>query len=100
MSDAPSAMTGTASQAALARLSSALDQMEAAIARHGLKAEALADMRHELDLMRSDRHRLAELLDVSVARGRALENAHNEVDQRIERAITTVRMIIDAGVEA
>ena len=45
----------------------------------------------ELALMRVDRQALAETLDSSVARNRQLEEQLVALDQRIERAIVSVR---------
>lgn len=45
----------------------------------------------ELALMRADRQALAETLDQSVARSRSLEEQFTHLDQRIERAIASVR---------
>jgi hypothetical protein len=76
--------------AALQRLGSAIDLLDAAAARRfaGEKAEAARSM--ELELMRGDRARLAELLDQALARARALEAARDEATLRIDRAIGLV----------
>jgi hypothetical protein len=44
----------------------------------------------ELELMRADRARLAELLDQALARGRSLESAHTEIEARVDKAIDLV----------
>lgn len=50
----------------------------------------------ELALMRADRQALAETLDSSVARNRQLEEQFVALDQRIERAIASVRDCLQA----
>jgi len=76
--------------AALERLGSALDLLDAAATRRSAAERSDAARAVELELMRSDRGRLAELLDQALARGRTLEAAHRDVSQRVERSIGLV----------
>jgi hypothetical protein len=78
-------------QEALARFSAALDRLEAASLRHQEGERMRLALESELALMRADRQQLAETLDQSVARGRQLEEQMVLIDQRIERAIASVR---------
>ncbi|MFN3674118.1 MAG: DUF4164 family protein [Bosea sp. (in: a-proteobacteria)] len=79
---------------ALSRLDSALAQLEAA-ARRRLEAErGRANLETELTLMQDDRARLAAELDGAVARLGQIESAAQDVDQRLERAITVVGAVI------
>ncbi len=81
-------------QNALARLDSALAQLEAA-ARRRIEAErGRANLETELTLMQDDRARLASELDGAVARLGQIESAAQDVDQRLERAITVVGAVI------
>lgn len=79
---------------ALARLSQALDLLEAAAQRHLSAETSRGDLAAELMLMREDRQRLADLLDTAVARGRHLENTCDEVTERIDRVVATIRDVI------
>jgi hypothetical protein len=84
-------------EAASLRLSVALEALEAATERRREtdRAEgALADHVHALG---SDRARLASELDEASARARALEAANREVAQRIDRAIETIRGVLEFG---
>jgi len=78
-------------QDALARFSAALDRLEAASLRHQEGERMRMALEGELALMRADRQALAETLDQSVARSRQLEEQFTQIDQRIERAIASVR---------
>lgn len=78
-------------QDALSRFSAALDRLEAAALRHQEGERMRAALESELTLMRADRQALAEKLDRSSARGKTLEDQLHGLDQRIERAIGSVR---------
>jgi Domain of unknown function (DUF4164) len=77
--------------AALERLGSAVDLMDAAALRRLSNERADQARATELELMRGDRAKLAELLDQALSRGRALEAAQHEATVRVERAMTLVR---------
>lgn len=82
-------------EAASRRLALALDALEAAVERRrdaDRSDEALADQIHALG---SDRARLAGELDAAAARSRRLETANREAAQRIDRAIETIRGVLD-----
>ncbi|HRK23841.1 MAG TPA: DUF4164 family protein [Beijerinckiaceae bacterium] len=83
-------------QEALSRFSQALDRLEAASLRHQEGERLRIALESELALMRADRQSLAEALDQSVARGRQLEEQFQLIDQRIERAIASVRDCLNA----
>lgn len=84
-------------QDALARFSAALDRLEAASLRHQEGERMRMALESELALMRADRQGLAETLDQSVARNRQMEEQLLQLDQRIERAIASVRDCLQAG---
>jgi Domain of unknown function (DUF4164) len=76
---------------ALQRLDAAVDLLDAAALRR-LSAERADQARAtELELMRGDRAKLAELLDQALSRGRALEAAQQEATLRVDRAMELVR---------
>jgi uncharacterized membrane protein YccC len=79
------------------RLTHALDAMEAAaeLRREADRGEeALANQVHALD---TDRARLASELDEATARARALETATQDVAQRIDSAVETIRGVLELG---
>ena len=92
MIDAPSPLA-----AALHRLGAAVDLLDAAAARRLQAERAGATRSTELELMRGDRARLAELLDQALSRGRALETAQNEAAKRVDRAIGLVTEALAAA---
>jgi chromosome segregation ATPase len=79
------------------RLALALDALDAAAERRheaDRSEEALAE---QVQVLGTDRARLASELDQAAARSRALETANREVAQRIDQAIETIRGVL--GVE-
>ena len=89
-------MTADPVQDALSRFAQALDRLEAASLRHQEGERMRMALESELALMRTDRQALAETLDQSVARNRQLEDQFVSLDQRIERAIGSVRDCLGA----
>jgi len=83
-------------EAALKRLSAALDQIEAAAERRALADAGRIDMETELAVMQDDRARLAVELDGAAARARTLDHAAAEVAKRLERANATIRDVLGA----
>ena len=86
--------------AALKRLSGALDQLEAATERLGRAGAERRDLEDTLALMQDDRARLADELDAALARTQALERATNEVTTRLSSAGTTLRRLLAAAEES
>jgi hypothetical protein len=80
---------------ALQRLGSAIDLLDAAAARRLSADRSDAQRATELELMRGDRAKLAELLDQALARGRELETAHEDVAGRVDRAIELVKQALE-----
>jgi Domain of unknown function (DUF4164) len=79
---------------ALGKLRSAVDLLDAAAMRK-LSAERSDQARQtELELMRGDRAKLAELLDQALTRGRALEGAQKQAQDSVDRAIALVRQTL------
>ena len=83
-------------QDALQRFAQALDRLEAASLRHQEGERMHMALESELALMRTDRQALAETLDQAVDRNRQLEEHLVGIDQRIDRAIASVRDALSA----
>ena len=82
--------------AAAQRLSLALDALDAAAERRrdaDRDAQSLSDQLHALG---SDRARLASELDDATARAKTLEAANREVGERLDRAIETIRGVLNS----
>lgn len=89
MTETPSAVAE-----ALDKLRSAVDLLDAAAMRR-MSAERSEQARQtELELMRGDRAKLAELLDQALARGRSLEAAQKQAEDSVDRAIQLVRQTL------
>ncbi len=80
--------------AALKRLSAALDQCEAAAQRLGRAADEKRDLVDTLAVMQDDRGRLATELDTALTRQQELEHATQEVALRLGRAGGTLRRLL------
>jgi len=82
--------------AAAQRLSLALDALDAAAERRrdaDRDAQSLSDQLHALG---SDRARLASELDDATARAKTFEAANREVGERLDRAIETIRGVLNS----
>lgn len=82
---------------ALRRLASALDLLEAAVARRAAAEAARADLAEELAVMQDDRARLALDLDAATARAKTLEAASQQVSRRLDKAGQSIRALIEAA---
>jgi hypothetical protein len=80
--------------AAIKRLSAALDQLEAVQARRTRADLMRGDLEEELSLMQDDRARLAVELDAALARAKALDAANLEASLGLERAGATLRTVL------
>jgi hypothetical protein len=83
-------------EAATTRLALALEALDAAAERRreaDRKGQSLADQLHALG---SDRARLASELDEATGRAKSLETANREVAARIDRAIETIRTVLNS----
>lgn len=76
---------------ALARLSSALDRLDAVSLRHADGDRARTTLETELSLMREDRHQLARTLDEEKSFRHAAEASLGDLAPRIDRAIAAIR---------
>lgn len=82
---------------ALARLSSALDRLDAVSLRHADGDRARTTLETELSLMREDRHQLARLLDEEKASRQTAEASLGDLAPRIDRAIAAIRTGLAQG---
>ena len=89
----------TALEAALKRLSAALDHLDAASDRRARADAARGDLEDELTIMQDDRSRLAMELNTALARIESLDLAHREAERRLERAGATIRAALGEGAE-
>lgn len=76
---------------AMARLSAALDRLDAASLRHADGDKARLTLESELSLMREDRHQLARALDEEKASRLLAETHLADLAPRIDRAIAALR---------
>lgn len=79
---------------ALARLSTALDALELAVARRLENEYSSADLEEELAVMQDDRSRLALELDAALARSSAMDKARQDVLGRLDRASASVAAVL------
>jgi hypothetical protein len=82
------------------RLSSALDALEAATERRREADRGEESLANQVQVLGTDRARLASELDEATARSRTLEAANREVAQRIDQAIETIRGVLGSEDEA
>jgi predicted nucleic acid-binding Zn-ribbon protein len=85
--------------AALKRLSAALDQLDAATERRARNDLARSDLEEELAVMQDDRTRLAVELDGALAQTRAMAQAHETVARRLAQAKNNLRAILPPSPE-
>lgn len=88
-------MRDTALGVALRRLESAVGVLEAASTRVLDTRRTGAEREAELALLEDDRARLADELDTSNARTARLESTNREVARRLDRAIETIRDVLE-----
>jgi hypothetical protein len=85
---------GDAIEAALERLSRALDLLEQAAEARSEGDSRRAERDEALSVLEDDRSRLAVELDGALARNRSLEHAADEVSRRLEAARATVQNLL------
>jgi hypothetical protein len=76
------------------RLALALNALDAAVERRGELDRGQEALFTQIHALGSDRARLASELDQATARSRSLEEVNREVGERIERAIETIRGVL------
>jgi DNA repair exonuclease SbcCD ATPase subunit len=85
---------GDAIEAALERLSRALDLLEQAAEARSEGDSRRAERDEAISVLEDDRSRLAVELDGALARNRSLEHAADEVSRRLEAARATVQNLL------
>ncbi|MFO1150804.1 MAG: DUF4164 family protein [Alsobacter sp.] len=80
---------------AIARLRASLNALEAAAAHRREADRSKSTLETELALMQDDRARLAVELDGALARAQRLDGTTEELARRIDRAIGSVRSVIE-----
>jgi uncharacterized protein DUF4164 len=79
------------------RLAAALDALETAVERRREADGAQDELAARIQALGNDRSRLANELDGTLVRSRALERANREIAERLDVAINTIRSVIDSG---
>jgi chromosome segregation ATPase len=103
MSDPPANITGSAEpasadiEAATRRLISALDALEHAVERRHEADRDENELASRIQALGADRSRLADELDGSLVKSRRLERANREIAERLDKAIATIRAVLDTG---
>jgi Domain of unknown function (DUF4164) len=88
-------MTGSSpTDAALQRLSNAVDLLESAVDRRLESVREASSLEGELHRLGTDRSRLAQSLDAAEARSVRLEEANREVSRRLVAAMETIREVL------
>lgn len=92
------AVAGTSDiELATRRLAAALDALESAVERRRDADRANEELGARIQALGADRSRLANELDGTLVRSRALERTNREIAERLDVAIDTIRSVIDAG---
>jgi hypothetical protein len=81
------------------RLAAALDALETAVERRNEADRAEEELAARIQELGADRSRLANELDGTLVRTRALERTNREIAGRLDVAIDTIRSVLDAGEE-
>ena len=103
MSDPPANSTGNAEPAAVdidaatRRLIAALDALESAVERRREADRDENELASRIQALGTDRSRLADELDGSLVKSRRLERANREIADRLDKAIATIRSVLDTG---
>lgn len=79
------------------RLAAALDALESAVERRSDNDRAEDELAARIQALGTDRSRLANELDGTLVRSRALERANREIAERLDVAIDTIRSVIETG---
>ncbi len=82
--------------AATRRLLSALDALESAVERRRDADRDEDELASRIQALGADRSRLADELDGSLVKSRRLERANREIAERLDAAIGTIRLVLDA----
>ena len=79
------------------RLMAALEALESAVERRREADRDENELASRIQALGTDRSRLADELDGSLVKSRRLERANREIAERLDRAIATIRSVLDTG---
>lgn len=82
-------------EAALGRLTAALDTLESAVERRFEIDRSAATLEEEISRLGEDRSRIAQDLDQEKARATRLEDTNREVSRRLVAAMESIRAVLD-----
>jgi Domain of unknown function (DUF4164) len=91
-------MPSTTEQA-VRRLETALQTLEHVVEARISFSAGSGDLAEEVQMLSSDRARLAETLDQAQARAAKLETINRDVSRRLDSAIDTIRAVLAADEE-
>ena len=83
-------------EAALGRLTAALDALEGVTERRLESDRTAATLEEEIARLGEDRSRIAQDLDQEKARSNRLEETNREVSRRLVAAMESIRAVLDA----
>ena len=83
-------------EAAIGRLTAALDRLEAAVEKRFEADRSTAALEDEIARLAEDRSGLAQGLDQEKARANLLEETNREVSRRLVAAMESIRSVLDA----
>lgn len=79
------------------RLAAALDALESAVERRRDSDRTDDELAAQMHALGADRSRLANELDGTLVRSRALERTNREIAGRLDVAIDAIRSVIESG---
>ncbi|KIZ44011.1 MULTISPECIES: DUF4164 family protein [Rhodopseudomonas] len=86
--------------AATRRLAAALEALESAAERRAEADRDEDELASRIQALGADRSRLADELDGALVRTRRLERANREIAQRLDAAIGSIRIVLEAEEES
>ena len=89
----------SATEQAVKRLEAALQGLEQAVDERLSRAVGADGLAEEVQMLTSDRARLAEALDQMQARAGKLDTVNRDVSRRLDKAIETIREVLAADEE-
>jgi hypothetical protein len=90
----------SATEQAVRRLEAALQSLEIAVEERLSLSAGSDTLAEEVQMLTTDRARLAETLDQIQARAAKLDSVNRDVSRRLDQAIETIRAVLAADEEA
>lgn len=84
----------SAAEQAVRRLEAALQGLELAIQERLASSAGAAGLAEEVEMLTTDRAKLAETLDQAEARAARFEGVNRDVSRRLDQAIETIRTVL------